>query len=192
MPGYASITLVILSLMAAMGTAIISYSMYRLLSIYKSVRLEYALAGFIFLTVAQILAAASYLADAARLAYALFVASTASSLSSYLLLYYSAQPPVGRSGGEAPLLFAGGLTIPVLLDLASALVAAGVAYRSRHKARYGFVLVSAAHFVRAVAVQAGAVEYLYLLLLGEIVRVAAVALLVVYYAGRVLGVASKV
>ncbi len=169
----------------------ISYSMYRLLQVYKSISIEYALAGFIFFSLAQVLAAASYLADTARLAYALFVASTAASLSSYLLIYQSMRPR-SRQGENAPLLFAGGLTLPVILDLASALLAAGIAVRSMHRAKQGFALISIAHLVRAVAIQAGAAGYLYVLFMGEAVRVAAVALLVLYYAGRVLGVGSKV
>ena len=191
MVGYASITLAMLSMATAIGTGIVAYSMYRLLQVYKSRRVEYALAGFIFLTIAQVLSAASYLIETARLAYALFVASTSASLSSYLLILYSMKPATGGEAGM-PLLLATGLTIPALLDAASAVAAAGIAARSMKQARRGFALISMAHLARAAAIQAGTVDYLYVLLVGETVRVIAVALLVLYYAGRVLRVAPEV
>ncbi len=191
MVGYASITLAMLSMAAAIGTGIVAYSMYRLLQVYRSRRVEYALAGFIFLTIAQVLSAASYLIETARLAYALFVASTSASLSSYLLILYSMKPATGGEAGM-PLLLATGLTIPALLDAASAVAAAGIAARSMKQARRGFALIGMAHLARAAAIQAGTVDYLYVLLVGEAVRVVAVALLVLYYAGRVLRVVPEV
>ena len=182
--------LALLALISAVGFLIITREMIRLSGLIQSQGVEGAGAGFLFLSIAQILSAASYLVGSERLAYMLYVGSTGSSLVAYTLLISSSSSREGYSKGSN-IVVAPVTALPLLLDLASLFPSALLAWRAQGAARVGFLMLSISHLLRSLSLVLGGVPALYLLLGGELVRVAASASLAVFYAGGLLRVAKE-
>lgn len=181
--------LALLALVSAAGFLVISREMLRLSGLIQSRGVEGAGVGFLFLSIAQILSAASYLVGNERLAYMLYVGSTGSSLVAYtLLISSSSREGYGEVGSMA---LAPVTALPLLLDLASLLPSALLAWRAQGAARAGFLMLSLSHLLRSLSLVLGGVPALYLLLGGELVRVAASVSLAVFYAGGLLRVAKE-
>ncbi len=146
-----------------------------------------ASAGFVLLSASQLLAAGSYVVSGPREAYTLYVGSTASSLVGYILLLLSTSRGYG---GKTPLI-APILALPAVLDLASCVASCMLASRTRGTARIGFMILSVVHFARFTSFIVSGSQSLYILLAGEVARVASVSLLSLYYIGGILRVGEK-
>ncbi len=181
--------LALLALISAVGFLIITREMIRLSGLIQSQGVEGAGAGFLFLSIAQILSAASYLVGSERLAYMLYVGSTGSSLVAYILLISSSNREGYVKGSN--IVIAPATALPLLLDLASLLPSALLAWRAQGAARAGFLMLSLSHLLKSLSLVLGGVPALYLLLGGELVRVAASVSLAVFYAGGLLRIAKE-
>lgn len=182
-------TLAALALIGAAGFLVITREMMRLSNIIQSRGVEIAGAGFLLLALAQILSATSYLIGGERIAYMTYVGSASSSLIAYLLLISSTSKESNE--GDNSMALAPVTMLPASLDLASLVASALLAWRAQGAARAGFLLLSISHMLRSLPLVLGGVPALYLLLGGEVIRVAASVSLAVFYAGGLLRVAKE-
>ncbi len=183
-------TLAALALIGAAGFLVITREMMRLSNIIQSRGVEIAGAGFLLLALAQILSAASYLIEGERIAYMMYVGSASSSLIAYLLLISSTENE-NNNGEDRVMALAPVTMLPASLDLASLIASVLLAWRAQGAARAGFLLLSISHMLRFLPLLLGGAPALYLLLGGEIIRVAASVSLAVFYAGGLLRIAKE-
>jgi len=184
---YLALAAALASLAGLAGFLVVAYFMSRLLRVLGGPGLVYTVSGFVFLSLAQTLAALSYVTGSEALAYSYYIGSTASSLAGYASLALATRPRrVARAREEEALASPAVVVVmPTALDAAASLAALQVARASEGAARAAFSALAVSHAVKAAALLAG-VSGLWAFLAAELLRTTASAALAVYYAGSVL------